>query len=98
MKLSNNGGVRGAIYARVSSERQAQAGTIESQVAMLKDRVRRDELMLDEALCFIDDGYTGSTLVRPGLERLRDLAAAGGVDRLDVASPDRLARPPAYPG
>jgi len=67
MKLSNNGVVRGAIYARVSSERQAQAGTIESQVAMLKDRVRRDELMLDEALCFIDDGYTGSTLVRPAL-------------------------------
>jgi len=96
MKLSNNGGVRGAIYARVSSERQAQAGTIESQVAMLKDRVRQDELILDEALCFIDDGYTGSTLVRPALERLRDLAVAGGVDRLYVASPDRLARRHAY--
>ena len=96
MKLSNNGVMRGAIYARVSSERQAQAGTIESQVAMLKDRVRQDELMLDEALCFIDDGYTGSTLVRPALERLRDLAAAGGMDRLYVTSPDRLARRHAY--
>ena len=45
---------------------------------------------------FIDDGYSGATLVRPALERLRDLAAAGGVDRVYVHSPDRLARKYAY--
>jgi DNA invertase Pin-like site-specific DNA recombinase len=43
-------------------------------------------------LIFSDDGYSGSTLVRPALERLRDAAAAGAVDRLYVHSPDRLAR------
>jgi site-specific DNA recombinase len=43
-------------------------------------------------LCFLDDGYSGSTLVRPGLERLRDVAWAGGFTRLYVHSPDRLAR------
>src|SRR5437870_6976719 len=45
---------------------------------------------------FLDDGYSGMTLVRPALERLRDLVAAGAVDRLYIHSPDRLARKYAY--
>jgi len=45
---------------------------------------------------FIDEGYSGSTLVRPALERLRDVVAAGTIDRLYVHSPDRLARKYAY--
>ena len=45
---------------------------------------------------FLDEGYSGATLVRPGLERLRDVVAAGAVDRLYVHSPDRLARKYAY--
>jgi site-specific DNA recombinase len=53
-------------------------------------------LALEPGLCFLDDGYSGSTLVRPALDRLRDLAAAGGIDRLYVHSPDRLARKYAY--
>jgi site-specific DNA recombinase len=88
--------MRAAIYARVSSEQQTQQGTIGSQVQALRERVREDGLTLDEELCLIDDGYSGSTLVRPALERLRDQAAAGGVDRLYVHSPDRLARRYAY--
>jgi site-specific DNA recombinase len=44
----------------------------------------------------MDDGYSGSTLIRPALERLRDVVAAGGIDRLYVHSPDRLARKYAY--
>ena len=84
--------VRPAIYARVSGEQQAQQNTIESQIAVLRERVQADGLSLDDDLCFIDDGYTGSTLVRPALERLRDVAWAGGFTRLYVHSPDRLAR------
>ena len=84
------------IYARVSSERQADAHTIASQVAALRERVAADGLVLPEALAFLDDGYSGATLVRPALERLRDLVAAGAVDRLYVHSPDRLARKYAY--
>jgi site-specific DNA recombinase len=88
--------VRVAIYARVSSDQQAEAGTIASQVAALEERVGRDGLALDPELRFLDEGYSGSTLVRPALERLRDLAAAGAIDRLYVHSPDRLARKYAY--
>src|SRR2546426_11179 len=83
--------VSAAIYARVSSEQQAKDHTITSQVDALRERIRDDGLKLDEELCFIDEGYSGSTVVRPALERLRDQAAAGAVDRLYVHSPDRLA-------
>jgi site-specific DNA recombinase len=84
--------LRVAIYARVSSERQAEAATIQSQIAALKERAAADGQRIEEELCFIDDGYTGSTLVRPALERLRDLVATGALDRVYVHSPDRLAR------
>src|SRR5215471_2828658 len=85
-----------AIYARVSSDHQAAAHTIASQVAALRERVTLDELVLPEAMQFLDEGYSGATLVRPALERLRDLIATGAVDRLYVHSPDRLARKYAY--
>jgi site-specific DNA recombinase len=85
-----------AIYARVSSDQQAQAQTIASQVAALRDRVAADDCVLLPECEFIDDGYSGATLVRPGLECLRDLSASGGVERLYVHSPDRLARKYAY--
>ena len=87
---------RAGIYARVSSDQQADDGTIASQVEALTERVRIDGLHLDAELRFLDEGYSGSTLVRPALERLRDLAAAGAIDRLYVHSPDRLARKYAY--
>jgi site-specific DNA recombinase len=83
---------RAAIYARVSSQQQAAAHTIASQIEALKARVKADGLQLEADLCFFDDGYSGSTLLRPALERLRDQAAAGCFDRLYVHSPDRLAR------
>ena len=85
-----------AIYARVSSEQQVQAHTIDSQVAALREKVTGDGLELTQELEFIDEGYSGSTLVRPALERLRDIVAGGVVDRLYVHSPDRLARKYAY--
>jgi site-specific DNA recombinase len=85
-----------ALYARVSSDQQAEAGTIASQVAALEERIRQDGLCLDPDLRFLDEGYSGSTLVRPALERLRDLAASGAINRLYVHSPDRLARKYAY--
>ena len=48
--------------------------------------------MIEDELCFLDDGYSGSTLMRPALERLRDLAWSNSFTRLYVHSPDRLAR------
>jgi site-specific DNA recombinase len=88
--------VRVALYARVSSQQQADANTIASQVEALKLRIQTDGFGLEEELCFLDEGYSGSTLYRPALERLRDQAAAGSFDRLYVHSPDRLARAYAY--
>ena len=85
-----------AIYARVSSEQQAQAHTIDSQIAALREKVSEDGLDLAEEMEFIDEGYSGSALIRPALERVRDVVAAGGIDRLYVHSPDRLARKYAY--
>jgi site-specific DNA recombinase len=84
--------LRAALYARVSSQQQAEANTIGSQVEALQARVRADGLHVPAECCFLDEGYSGSTLLRPALERLRDQAAAGALDRLYVHSPDRLAR------
>jgi len=85
-----------AMYARVSSDQQAHAQTIASQVAAWRDRVAADDCGLLPECEFIDEGYSGATLIRPGLERLRDLCASGGIERLYVHSPDRLARKYAY--
>ena len=85
-----------AIYARVSSEQQAEAATIDSQVAVLQERIASDGLTLETEMRFLDEGYSGATLIRPALERLRDVAATGAMDRLYVHSPDRLARKYAY--
>jgi len=80
-----------ALYARVSSEQQAEAKTIESQLAEVRHRIASDGFDLKTVLEFVDEGYSGSTLVRPALERLRDVAAAGNIDRLYVHCPDRFA-------
>src|SRR5712692_5550750 len=88
--------LQAAIYARVSSEQQATAQTIASQVAALRAQVVADGVLLLAEDELLDEGYSGATLIRPSLERLRDLAAAGGLDRLYVHSPDRLARRYAY--
>ena len=96
MTTSSTSRQRVALYARVSSDQQAQEQTIASQVAALRERITQDGNTLDEELCFIDDGVSGSTLMRPALERLRDIAYSNGFQKLYVHSPDRLARRYAY--
>jgi len=81
-----------ALYARVSSDQQSEAKTIESQVADLRTRIAATGVSFAAELEFLDNGYSGATLIRPALERLRDVAAAGGIDQLYVHCPDRLAR------
>ncbi len=83
---------RGALYARVSSKQRAEASTIASQLEALKARISADGLKVETELTFIDEGYSGGTLLRPALERLRDQATAGSFDRLYVHSPDRFAQ------
>jgi site-specific DNA recombinase len=84
--------MRIAIYVRVSTQRQAQAQTIEQQIERLRAHVRGlGEHLADDDI-FRDDGYSGASLRRPGLDRLRDRAALASFDRLYVTDPDRLAR------
>src|SRR3954452_22161493 len=88
--------LRVAIYARVSSEQQGQQDTIASQIEAIERRIGDDGLGCDPELRFIDDGVSGTLLARPGLERLRDQAAAGAIDRVYVLDPDRFSRKYAY--
>jgi site-specific DNA recombinase len=85
-----------AIYARVSSARQKEQETIRSQTAALRSHAEQLGLDVAEQWVFEDDGQSGATLVRPALERLRDLVCQVPVDVLLVYSPDRLARKYAY--
>jgi DNA invertase Pin-like site-specific DNA recombinase len=85
-----------AIYARVSSARQKKDQTIGSQTAALREHAASNRLEVPPEWVFEDEGHSGATLVRPGLEALRDLAAQGCLDVVLVYSPDRLARKFAY--
>ena len=85
-----------AIYARVSSARQKKDETIGSQTAALRAHAQASGFEAPEAWVFEDEGHSGATLVRPALERLRDLVAGVGVDVVLCYSPDRLARKFAY--
>ena len=85
-----------AIYARVSSEKQREEQTIASQLAAVHEVAASMELEIPPDWVFADEAYSGSTLVRPGLERLRDLVAQGLVEMVLCYAPDRLARRYAY--
>ncbi len=85
-----------AIYARVSSDRQKENHTICSQLAALVEYAGSHGYLVPPEWRFQDEGYSGATLLRPGLEALRDLAAAGHIEAALVYSPDRLSRKYAY--
>src|SRR5712692_8476148 len=85
-----------AIYARVSSEQQREANTIASQTASLIEFAQGHDLEVPKEWVFEDDGYSGATLERPGLERVRDLAAEGQIQAVLVYAPDRLSGKYAY--
>ncbi len=85
-----------AIYARVSSERQRQDETIQSQTVGLRELAAARGLLVCEDLVFEDEGFSGATLQRPALERLRDRAAEAAFEVLLCHAPDRLARRYAY--
>jgi site-specific DNA recombinase len=85
-----------AIYARVSSARQREEQTIVSQTTALREAAEHSGLEVPDDWVFEDEGYSGATLVRPALERLRDLAAQVPIDVVLCYSPDRLARKYAY--
>ena len=81
-----------AIYVRVSTERQTQAQTIEHQIERLRQHLAAQGEDLQAGDIFRDESYSGATLNRPGLDRLRDQVKAAQITRIVIVSPDRLAR------
>jgi len=84
--------MRIGIYARVSTQRQAQADGLTQQLDRLLAHALRQGWTVQAEHVFRDDGYSGAALARPGLDRLRDAVKAREVGRVLVTAPDRLAR------
>jgi site-specific DNA recombinase len=85
-----------ALYARVSSRRQERQGTIASQLDALRSYAKEHKYKVADDYVCCDDGYSGTLLARPQLDRLRDGAQASAFDAILVLSPDRLSRKYAY--
>lgn len=85
-----------AIYTRVSSDQQKGNKTIDSQVDELLHFAQEHGYLVPEEYIFKDEGYSGAILVRPGLEKVRDLSAEGQIQAVLIYSPDRLSRNYAY--
>ncbi len=85
-----------AVYARVSSDKQREGNTIASQTAAVLEFAERNGFSVPREWILEDAGYSGTNLVRPGLEHLRDLAAEGHIEAVLIHSPDRLSRKYAY--
>ncbi|MDQ3257278.1 MAG: recombinase family protein [Acidobacteriota bacterium] len=77
-----------AVYLRVSTLQQTQTQTIEQQLARLEAHIKAQGGTLTPEYTFRDDGYSGATLKRPGLDRLRDRVSAGKVTHLCITEPD----------
>src|SRR3954447_26176504 len=85
-----------AIYTRVSSDQQKEDKTIDSQVETLLAFASEKGIVIAQENIFKDEGYSGTVLVRPGLEKIRDLCAEGRIQTVLIYSPDRLSRNYAY--
>jgi site-specific DNA recombinase len=84
--------MRTAIYARVSTTRQAQTQKTDQQLERLKAYAKQRGWTLEEDQLYLDEGYSGATLNRPGLDALRDAAAMAEFEVILITAPDRLAR------
>jgi site-specific DNA recombinase len=84
--------MRTAIYARVSTTRQAQTQKTDQQLERLKAYAEQRGWTLEEDLLYLDEGYSGASLNRPGLDALRDAAAMAEFEMVLITAPDRLAR------
>src|SRR5215210_6613955 len=95
LSTNGHGPQRAILYARVSTDEQARSGySLAQQIEALRGYVAREEY---EVLAEVTDpGQSGASLERPGMDRVRDLVAAGSVSVVLAQDRDRLAREPAY--
>jgi site-specific DNA recombinase len=83
-----------AIYARVSTARQEEDGTVETQLGVLRDYARQHGHTVVKE--YIDDGWSGDILARPSLDELRADATKKLWQAVLIYDPDRLARRYSY--
>src|SRR3712207_1792339 len=83
------------LYGRVSTDEQARSGySLAQQLEALREYASREGYEVLEEVS--DPGQSGASLERPGMDRVRDLVAAGGVSVVLAQDRDRFAREPAY--
>ncbi len=83
--------MKAAIYARVSTEEQALRGySLQGQVEAC--RARANEMGFTETEVFVDNGYSGATVERPALVRLRECLSERAYSAVITLDPDRLSR------
>jgi site-specific DNA recombinase len=90
MSANLNNKTRAVLYTRVSSEEQREGQTIDSQINELEHFTQQRDWHLIRI--YKDEGWSGSILARPDLDRLRDDASKGGFEFVVVNDVDRLAR------
>src|ERR671912_135715 len=92
---NGHGPKRAILYARVSTDEQARSGySLAQQLEALREyAVREGYEVLEEV---VDLGQSGASLERPGMDRVRDLVAAGAVSVVLAQDRDRFSREPAY--
>jgi site-specific DNA recombinase len=81
---------RAVVYVRVSSEKQVEGYSLQTQIEGCEKYAQANNLTIVERI--EDPGQSGATLNRPGLSRVRKLAANGQVDAVLIYARDRLAR------
>jgi site-specific DNA recombinase len=85
----NSQTVRAALYARVSSDLQSTA-SIEDQLRICAEWAAKQGLLV--AGSYTDQGISGASLIRPGIQKLLQDAAAGKFDIILTESLDRVSR------
>src|SRR5918997_3932894 len=92
---NGHGPKRAILYTRVSTDEQARTGySLAQQLEALREYAAREGYEVLEEIA--DAGQSGASLERPGLDRVRDLVAGGGVSVVLAQDRDRFAREPAY--
>lgn len=84
---------KAAIYMRVSTQNQEDEETIQSQKSELLKRVQEDDVLLSSDCIYEDDGWTGATLEREGLDNLRSEAKDKKINVVYIYDRGRIARP-----
>jgi site-specific DNA recombinase len=95
ISANGHGARRAILYARVSTDEQVRTGySLAQQLEALREYAAREGYEVIEEV--VDPGQSGASLERPGMDRVRDLVAAGGVSVVLAQDRDRFAREPAY--